>query len=141
MISGVIRDRNTDTPLSNENITLSYVGKTSHCNFIRTGINGEFNVVSREYGVKELVIQPLSSETDGYYIDLKDPLLLEGGSFRAGSLYIDTTDLEEINKAIISMQVKDIYDPLLQTTVTGSGLNGRTDFYGCLLYTSPSPRD
>jgi hypothetical protein len=130
LISGVIRDRNTDTPLSNENITLSYVGKTSHCNFTTTGKNGEFNVVSREYGVKELVIQPLSSETDGYYIDLKDPLLLEGGSFRAGSLYIDTTDLEEINKAIISMQVKDIYDPLLQTTVTGSGLNGRTDFYG-----------
>jgi hypothetical protein len=130
VISGVIRDRNTDAPLADENITLSFVGKTSHCNFTTTGKNGEFNVVSREYGVKELVIQPLSSETDGYYVDLKDPFLLEGVSFRAGSMSIDTTDLEEINKAIISMQVRDIYDPFLRTTVTGSGFNGRPDFYG-----------
>ena len=86
VISGVIRDRNTDAPLADENITLSFVGKTSHCNFTTTGKNGEFNVVSREYGVKELVIQPLSSETDGYYVDLKDPFLLEGVNFRAGSI-------------------------------------------------------
>ncbi len=130
VISGVIRDRNTDAPLADENITLSYVGKTCRSNFIRTGKKGEFNVVSREYGVKELVIQPLSPETAGYYVDLKDPFLLDGESFQAGSLYIDTTDLEEINKAIISMQVRDIYDPFLQTTGPGSGLNGRPDFYG-----------
>jgi hypothetical protein len=130
VISGTIRDRNTDAPLPGENITLSFVGKTSRCNFTRTGKNGEFNVASREYGVKELVIQPLSSETDGYYVDLKDPFLLEGEGFQAGSLYIDTTDLKEINKAIISMQVKEIYDPFLQTSGSGSRLNGRPDFYG-----------
>jgi len=130
VISGVIRDRSTDAPLADENITLSYIGKTSRCDFITTGKKGEFNVVSREYGVKELVIQPLSQETDGYYVDLADPFLLEEGGFQAGSLYIDTTDVEEINKAIISMQVRDIYDPFLQTTGIGSRLNGRPDFYG-----------
>jgi hypothetical protein len=130
VISGVIRDKSTDEPLAEENITLSFVGKTSHCNFTRTGKDGVFNVATREYGVKEMVIQPLSPETDGYYVDLKDPFLLQGGSFQAGSLFIDTTDLEEINKAIISMQVRDIYDPFLQTTGTGSRLNGRPDFYG-----------
>jgi hypothetical protein len=126
----VIRDKNTDEPLAEENITLSFVGKTSRCNFTRTGKEGEFNVSTREYGVKEIVIQPLSPETDGYYVDLKDPFLLRGGSFQAGSLFIDTTDLEEINKAIISMQVRDIYDPFLQTTGTGLRLNGKPDFYG-----------
>jgi len=130
VISGVIRDRSTDAPLADENITLSYIGKTSRCDFITTGKKGEFNVVSREYGVKELVIQPLSQETDGYYVDLADPFLLEEGGFQAGSLYIDTTDVEEINKAIISMQVRDIYDPFLQTTGIGSRLNVRPDFYG-----------
>jgi len=130
VISGVIRDRSTDAPLADENITLSYIGKTSRCDFITTGKKGEFNVVFREYGVKELVIQPLSQETDGYYVDLADPFLLEEGGFQAGSLYIDTTDVEEINKAIISMQVRDIYDPFLQTTGIGSRLNVRPDFYG-----------
>jgi len=130
VISGVIRDRETDTPLAEENITLSFVGKTSRCNFTRTGKEGEFNVSTREYGMKEIVIQPLSPETDGYYVDLKDPFILDGGGFQAGSLFIDTTDLEEVNKAIISMQVRDIYDPFLEKKGNGSRFNGRPDFYG-----------
>jgi hypothetical protein len=130
VISGVIRDRETGAPLAGENITLSFVGKTARCNFTRTGKEGEFNVSTREYGVKEIVIQPLSPETDGYYVDLKDPFILDGGGFQAGSLFIDTTDLAEVNKAIISMQVRDIYDPFLQNKGTGSRLNGRPDFYG-----------
>jgi len=130
VISGVIRDRNTDVPLAGENITLSFVGKTSRCNFTRTGSNGEFNVATWEHGVKELVIQPLSQETDGFYVDLKDPFLLDGGSFQAGPLYIDTTEVKELNKAIISMQVSDIYDPFLQKRSAGLKSNGRPDFYG-----------
>jgi len=80
--------------------------------------------------VKEIVIQPLSPETDGYYIDLKDPFLPEPAGFEAGPLYIDTTYLEEINKAIVSMQVKNIYDPFLHPGIYGSKINGGPDFYG-----------
>ncbi len=130
IISGVIRDRSTDKPLSNEDITISFIGKTARCNFTRTSVNGEFLTAVKEYGVKEIVIQPLSPETDGYYVDLKDPFLPEPAGFQAGPLFIDTTYLEEINKAIVSMQVRNIYDPFLQPGIYGSKNNGGPDFYG-----------
>lgn len=130
IISGVIKDRSTDKPLSNEDITISFIGKTARCNFTRTSVNGEFLTAVKEYGVKEIVIQPLSPETDGYYIDLKDPFLPEPVGFEAGPLYIDTTYLDEINKAIVSMQVRNIYDPFLHPGIYSSKSNGGPDFYG-----------
>jgi hypothetical protein len=130
IISGVIRDKSTDAPLSNEDISISFVGKTARCNFTRASVNGEFLTAVKEYGVKEIVVQPLSPETDGYYVDLIDPFLPDPRGFQPGPLYIDTTSLEEINKAIVSMQVKNIYNPFLQPGISGSKGNGGPDFYG-----------
>ncbi len=130
IISGTIRNTITGEPLRQKNLVLSFVGKTALCRFTKTDDDGRFIFVSHEEGIRELVIQPLSPEPDGYYIELDDPY---PGSFKKSyshSAYIDTGLLAGINKAVISMQVKRTYDALIKnkTEVIQSGIIN--DFYG-----------
>lgn len=115
LISGYVRDRITGAPLAGENLSLSFVGRTARCSFTRTGAEGEFSFPVRDYGKKEIVIQRLSPETNGYFVDLNDPFLFEMKIDKdPGPFYPDTARLGEINNAIISSQVSNIYDPFLQ---------------------------
>ncbi|MHC1730787.1 MAG: hypothetical protein AB9888_01950 [Bacteroidales bacterium] len=115
LISGVVRDSETDEPLAGEDLSLSIVGRSARCTFTRSDSEGRFSFPVMEYGRKEIVIQRLRPGERGYYIDLNDPFLFEMRLRQVpGPYYPDTTRLKELNDAIVSMQVSNIYDPFLR---------------------------
>lgn len=115
LVTGVVRDIETDEPLAGEELTLSVVGRAARCSFTRSDSQGRFSFPVMEYGRKEIVIQRLSPGERGYYIDLNDPFLFEMRLSQVpGPYYPDTTRLRELNDAIISMQVSNIYDSFLK---------------------------
>ncbi|MDX9727638.1 MAG: hypothetical protein RBT50_00100 [Bacteroidales bacterium] len=115
LISGVVRDSETDEPLAGEDLSLSIVGRSARCTFTKSDSEGRFRFPVMEYGRKEIVIQRLRPAERGYYIDLIDPFLFEMRLRQVpGPYYPDTTRLDELNDAIVSMQVSNIYDPFLR---------------------------
>ena len=113
IISGVIRNTISGEPLSRENIMLSFVGRTALCRAAKTNEEGRFSFVTTEDGVREIVIQPLSPDLEDYYVELDNPFPEVFSSTCPPAFSLDTGMLELINKAVISMQVKMIYDPLM----------------------------
>lgn len=111
LINGHIRLKTTDEPLKNIDISLSFVGKAARCRFGKTDENGEFNFVVKESGLNEIVIQPLSQDITGYYIELTQPFSSSFSDIKPVDFYIDSSKINEINKAIVGMQVTNIYDP------------------------------
>lgn len=130
LISGNIRDRVSGKPLSNENITLSFVGKVALCQFTKTDERGNFNFVTKEKGLCEIVIEPLSEEINDCYIDLNSPFASTFNSYNHGLFYIDPTVLGDINNAIISMQINNIYDPYFQKASIDTSIALKHNFYG-----------
>jgi hypothetical protein len=129
LISGVIRYKDSDEPVNDTEISLSYVGKTARCQFTRTDKNGEFNFVVKESGSDEIVIQPLSSEITRYYIDLKQPFNSSFSRLKRPLFNLDSSKIGEINNAIISMQINSIYEPYRQKKEAASK-PVIPDFYG-----------
>jgi len=131
LVSGTVRDADTGEPLAGEELTLSVVGRTARCLFATSDSEGRFSFSVNEYGRKEIVIQRLRPREKGYYIDLNDPFLFGIRLSQVpGPFYPDTALLGEINDAIISMQVRNIYDPFLtkkRTKLSGESFPG---FYG-----------
>lgn len=115
LISGYLRLKTTDEPLKNTDLSLAFVGKTARCQFTRTDENGKFNFVVKESGLNEIVIQPLSPDVIGYYIDINQPFSSSFSKFMAAPFYIDSSKLDALNKVIIGMQVHNIYEPFGQT--------------------------
>ncbi|HEX2926772.1 MAG TPA: hypothetical protein VHP38_11050 [Ruminiclostridium sp.] len=109
LVSGSLRKKSNYEPLANTNVSLAYVGKTARCQFTRTDGKGEFNFVVKETGRDEIVIQPLFTETSDYYVDLKQPFSSKFEAFRANLFLPDTNDIYELNRAVIAMQVNNIY--------------------------------
>jgi|WetSurMetagenome_2_1015567.scaffolds.fasta_scaffold00535_5 hypothetical protein len=130
LISGNIKSRKTGEPLRNENITLSFVGKVALCQFTKTDENGGFNFVTREQGTHEIVIQPLSPELKDCYVELNNPFASAYNNYNHESFYPDSSKLGEINNAIISMQINNIYEPFSQWHVKRLDSEGRHNFYG-----------
>jgi len=129
LISGSIRDRATEEPLKNENLTLSIVGKTALCNFARTDSSGNFNFVIKERGLREIVIQPLTLRKE-CYIDLTNSITPKPGDYYHGIFIPDTSRLKEINNILISMQVSNIYEPFFRKKASVEVLPPARNFYG-----------
>jgi hypothetical protein len=129
IISGHMRFKATDEPLKKTDISLSYVGKTARCQFGKTDENGEFNFIINETGLNEIVIQPLSSDITGYYIELDQPFSNTFSNFKPVAFYLDSTKINGINNAIISMQITDVYESLRQHPAEESKTSV-ADFYG-----------
>lgn len=129
LVRGHIRLKATDEPLKNIDISLSYVGKTARCQFAKTDKNGEFNFVVKESGLNEIVIQPLSPDIVGYYIELIQPFSSSFSDIKPDDFYIDSSNINEINKAVVGMQVTNIYDPLREK-VDVDNKPAIPDFYG-----------
>lgn len=130
LISGTIRDRKSDEPLRNENITLSIVGKVALCLFTKTDNNGEFNFVTKDYGLCDIVIQPLSSETRDCYVELNNPFSTTYNNYDHGLLCLDTSKLGEINNVIIGMQINNVYEPYYHQVINSMGGRVKYNFYG-----------
>lgn len=129
LINGHINFRKSGEPFRNGDITLSFVGKVALCQFTKTDEQGNFNFVTKEHGLREIVIQPLSPEIKDCYVDLNNPFSTTFNRYNHGLFYLDSSKLGDINNAIISMQIKNIYEPLLQQGVKKAA-NGSPDFYG-----------
>jgi len=129
LISGHLRLKATDEPLRNTDLSLSFVGKTARCQFGKTDKNGEFNFVVKESGLNEIVIQPLSPDLSGYYVELNQPFSSTFSKVVPGKFYIDSSKSAEINKEIVGMQINNIYEPFRQKMPDG-GTNIIPDFYG-----------
>jgi len=130
LITGTVMNTRNGEPIRNETIVLSFVGKTSLCRFSKTDENGCFKFVTTEPGTREVVIQPLSPDIDNYYVELDNPFP-DLFSYRPPETFrLDTTRLEEINKAIIDMQVKRIYEPYLADTNKNKEFPQSPDFFG-----------
>jgi hypothetical protein len=130
LICGRMSDRKTGEPLKNENISLSFVGKVALCLFSKTDGNGNFNFVTREQGLSEIVIQPISSETRDCYVELHNPFSIIYNNYEHGLLNLDTSRISEINKVIIGMQICNIYEPYFHPTTNSLAGKGIPDFYG-----------
>jgi len=130
IISGRVMKTGTGEPLAGSDIVLSFVGKKALCKFAETDTAGRFMFISTEEGIREMVIQPLDSDTVGYYTELDDPFPGTFSKTPPRELSIDTGMLDMINKAVISMQVKRVYDPLTERATAAPGGNDEYDFYG-----------
>ena len=130
LISGIIRDRKSGIPLNNKDIVLSFVGKVALCQFTKTDDEGNFNFVTMEKGLREIVIEPLSPDITDCYVELSNPLLTGIKRYDHGVFFIDTTILREINNAAISMQVNRIYEPFMQPGLKKLSGAEKSDFYG-----------
>jgi hypothetical protein len=130
MISGTIVSRTTGEPLKNESICLSFVGKHALCRFARTDDDGRFSFISKEKGIREIVIHPVNARQEEYYVELNNPFDMHPVDYNMPPLYIDTSMLDDINNAIIAMQVRKIYlTPERQSSEMKNG-NAERDFYG-----------
>ena len=129
LISGYLRVKVTDEPLKNTDLSLSFVGKTASCQFGKTDENGEFNFVVKQSGLNEIVIQPLSPDISGYYIELNQPFISTFSKVTPGKFYIDSSKSDEINKVIVGMQINNIYEPFRQK-MPDNAKNIIPDFYG-----------
>lgn len=114
IISGFLRLKVTNEPLSNTNLSLSFVGKTARCQFGKTDNNGEFYFLVKEQGVNEIVIQPLSPEIKDYYVELNQSFSGLFGKVKPSVFYLDSSKVQSINNVIISAQINNIYQPFRQ---------------------------
>lgn len=134
LVSGIIKSKRNDEPVKNTDLSLSFVGKTARCLFEKTNNSGEFNFVVKDlYGLSELVLQPLLPEITDYYVEVSQPFCSTFNGNRPGVFLLDSSKAESINKAIISMQINNIYEQtrqeqqLLQTTAVRNNFFGKPD--------------
>lgn len=128
LVSGMLM-KNTGETLANTGISLSIVGKTARCRFTTTDENGRFNFVVKEPGTNEIVIQPLSSQITGYYVDLKQTFSTDFINYRTTAFVPDSNLIKELNKAVIAMQISNIYEPF-RTNTGKKNISLVPDFYG-----------
>ncbi len=114
IISGVIKSKSSGGPMKSTDISLSFVGKSARCYFTRSDSSGGFKFVIKEPGLREMVIQPLSPDAGSYFVELDQSYSGSINNFQTPSFDIDSNRLKEINDAIISMQVHNVYQPFLQ---------------------------
>lgn len=131
LITGTIRNKTSNEPVKNTDISLSFVGKTARCQFVKTNDKGEFYfVVNDHYGISELVIQPLIREISDCYVDLPQPFCNTFNEIKPGMFFLDSSKMESINNAIVSMQINNIYDPYRQGSHLTSINTAKYDFFG-----------
>jgi len=130
IVSGAIYSTVTGEPLASENIILSFVGKTADCHFAKTDDQGVFTFIIHESGNQEIFVQPFDKELQEYYIELSNPFPDVFAAYETGQYYIDTANLNEINNAIISMQVRALYADSEGGSITPEKQEADIPFYG-----------
>ncbi|HNW56771.1 MAG TPA: hypothetical protein PLR88_10175 [Bacteroidales bacterium] len=130
LVSGRMLNMETGLPLRNENVILSFVGSNSNCSFATTNENGVFYFNTRVTGLRELVIQPASPCPEGYFVEMDNPFPEAITKEKMPVFFPDTNMLSRLNQAIISMQVKGIYDPYRMRAKQAWNSVSLPDFYG-----------
>ncbi len=135
IISGVISGTANGEPLRKEPVVFSVVGKTARCRFTRTDEDGRFVFVSPGEGMLEIVIQPMSADPGGYYVELDNPFPEAFSRLTPPVFSIDTAMLEMLNHAVISMQVSRMYESSMPSKPVAPYKSCGKDFFGVPVYT------
>jgi hypothetical protein len=114
IISGTIRNKNDNTFLINQVLTLGFVGQVPLLYLSKTDSLGRFRFVVNQFGPQDMVIQPLSRDTTnmGFLIDLSPVFVSAGERIQSMDNPVDETFIEEINKCIINMQIEAVYNSI-----------------------------
>lgn len=130
ILNGTLRDNATDEPVGNQKVMLSIVGKGAKCQVCETNDSGYFHFNINESGLQEIIIQPIDSLLNDYYVELESDFSNSFDHCFPGAFYPDTSKLEALNNAIISMQVENIYKPFRQINQDASVYSDSVSFYG-----------
>lgn len=131
IIRGTIRNKLTNEPLINADISFSIVGKSAECQFGHTNNRGEFLFIVRNlYGPKEIVVQPFLHDDAGCYVELEQEFSSTFSDLKPEMFYLDSARAEQINSAVISMQVNNMYIPYRQKHSGDVKPVEYNDFYG-----------
>jgi hypothetical protein len=130
LICGIIKDRITGEPLKNQNISLSYVGKSALCQFSKTNDKGEFRIKTSVRGIREIVVQPVPDISKEFYVELDNPITPSAKKYNRGDFFIDTARLLQINNVIICAQINNMYEPFRQKVIKKDEEKGEHDFFG-----------
>lgn len=130
LISGRIKDRITGEPLRNQNISLSFVGKSALCQFTKTNEEGVFHFNTSESGILEIVVQTIPGIFKEYYVELDSPFTTESKKYKLGDFIIDTSRLVQINNLIICTQINNMYEPYIQKIYKEKSIRDKNDFFG-----------
>jgi hypothetical protein len=131
IISGAIKNRMTNEPLAGTDISFCVVGKSARCQFTKTSSSGGFMFVAdRLYGLNDIVIQPLTYNEDGCYVELNQPFCTTFSDLSPGMFWLDSIKAEQINKAVVSMQVNNNYRSSRQEKKSVAALEESGNFYG-----------
>ena len=130
LVRGAIYSTITGEPLGSEYMVLSFVGKIPLCYFDKTDEEGVFSFVIHESGDREIFVQPFNKSLSDYYIELDNPFPEVFADYHPLQYNIDTARLNEINNAIISMQVQAMYKKSGSLSGNYTKQRPRQPFYG-----------
>jgi hypothetical protein len=130
LVNGVLRSKLTHEPLKETDISLAFIGKTSRCQFLKTDANGEFNFVVNKPGLSEIVIQPLKPVQSGYYVEFNQPFCTTFNDHLPPVFSLDSSKTDDINAAVIGMQINKIYEPFREQKKISSSDIDVHDFFG-----------
>jgi hypothetical protein len=87
-------------------------------------------VADRLIGLNDIVIQPLTYNEDGCYVELNQPFCTTFSDRSPGKFWLDSIKAEQINKAVISMQVNNNYKSSRQDQKSAKAAEEFSNFYG-----------
>jgi hypothetical protein len=130
LIKGVIKNKITNEPLKNTDISISIVGKINRIQFWKTNEKGEFNFILKGvYGLNEIVIQPMGREIAGCYVELDPQFYNIYNDKKLAAFYLDSNKVELVNQAIISKQINALYEGNMQNYKYPDGIKDAYGFY------------
>ncbi len=111
IISGNIVNPDDQLPIINESFMLNFVGKHPTMNISKTDSLGRFYFESKRFGEQEIVIQPYKRDTSvlNYKVNLDLAFSTQYSKHKIHPLFIETKNMEKINRAIVNMQVNALY--------------------------------
>jgi hypothetical protein len=130
LIKGVIKNKTTNEPLRNTDISISIIGKIIRSQFGKTNEKGEFNFILKGvYGLNEIVIQPMRRDITGCYVELDPQFCNIFNENKLAAFYLDSNKVALVNQAIISKQIHSLYEEYMQNNQDADGNKNVYGFY------------
>lgn len=132
LLTGTVVSGQTDEPVENEKMMLSFLSDKPTLHLSKTDSKGNFIFEINRIGLEEMVIQPVSRDTNklDYRIKISTPFLNKHISQKGSDLKIDSITLKGINNAIINMQISSVYSSFYTNTIVKEVSLPEEVFYG-----------
>ena len=130
IMKGTITNYNTNQPLSQTKMFLSFIGKYAQNLIFSTDSSGVFFVNINQTGTRQIVIQPVDTETKNYYTVLAQDFLPGADHPLPGPYFPDTAQLDIFENMIISRQIEKIFRRYTRTDTIKKENRRSFSFYG-----------